>query len=153
MHVEILIATMTGTAERVAQEIELTYADDETTFNLRLMDDLTAQDLVAGPTYLICTATYGQGDIPDNGQAFYDSLTATRPDLSGISFGVLGLGDATYADTFNHGGQQFEKLLNDLGASQVGERAQIDANDGELPEDTGLEWMEQWLHAAREAHA
>ena len=151
MQIEILIATMTGTAERVAQEIELTYADEQTQINLQLMDELTPEVFRPGPIYLICTATYGQGDIPDNGQALFDALMQERPNLSAIAFAVLGLGDATYADTFNDGGARFEKLLNELGAKQIGARAQIDANDGELPEDTGLEWMAQWLDTARES--
>lgn len=151
LHVEILIATMTGTAERVAQEIELTYADDETLISLHLMDDLQPDVFHPHSVFLICTSTYGQGDVPDNGQAFFEALQSQRPDLSAIRFAVLGLGDMTYADTFNHGGMQFEQLLNELGATQIGQRAALDANDGELPEDTGLEWMAGWLPLARDS--
>lgn len=149
LHIEILIATMTGTAERVAQEIELTYGDEQTLFSLQLMDDLKPDVFHPHSIFLICTSTYGQGDIPDNGQDFFEALQAERPDLSGVKFGVLGLGDATYSDTFNYGGARFEELLNELGASQLGSRAQIDANDGELPEDTALEWMRDWLESTR----
>ena len=151
LQVEILIATMTGTAERVAQEIELTYSNDDTLITLQLMDDLQPDVFHPHAIFLICTSTYGQGDVPDNGQAFFEALQTQRPDLSDVRFAVLGLGDMTYSDTFNHGGMQFETLLSELGATQIGERAELDANDGELPEDVGLEWMEAWLETARQS--
>ena len=150
MNIEILVGTMTGTANLVAQEIELTYGDEEVTINVLQMDDLDASVFNPDTTYLICTSTYGQGDVPDNAMAFYESLQKQRPDLSAVRFGVLGLGDMTYSDTFNYGGARFEALLLELGATQIGERAQIDASLGELPEDMAVEWMAGWLEQARD---
>ena len=150
MNIEILVGTMTGTANLVAQEIELTYGDENTTITVHQMDDLEPNIFQAGNTYLICTSTYGQGDVPDNAMAFYDSLCEGRPDLSAIRFGVLGLGDMTYSDTFNYGGAKFEAILLELGAAQIGERAMLDASLGELPEDLAVEWTAQWLEQARE---
>lgn len=149
LQIEILIATMTGTAERVAQEIELTFADEQTLISLQLMDDLRPDVFHPHAIFIICTSTYGQGDVPDNGQSFFEALQTERPNLSEVKFAVLGLGDMTYSDTFNHGGMQFENLLTELGAIPIGTRAQLDANSGELLEDTGLEWMEDWLTIAR----
>jgi len=150
MEIEILVGTMTGTANLVAQEIELTYGDDDVRINVHQMDDLTPAIFEAGKTYLICTSTYGQGDVPDNAMDFYKALLEEKPDLSSVSFGVLGLGDMTYADTFNYGGAKFEAVMSDLGAKQIGERAIIDSSLGELPEDIGVEWMAEWLDHARE---
>jgi len=150
MEIEILVGTMTGTANLVAQEIELTYGEDDVKINVHQMDDLTPAIFEAGKTYLICTSTYGQGDVPDNAMAFYKALQEEKPDLSAVSFGVLGLGDMTYADTFNYGGAKFEAMMSELGAKQIGERAIIDSSLGELPEDMGVEWMAGWLDHARE---
>ncbi|MGH1360473.1 MAG: flavodoxin domain-containing protein [Burkholderiaceae bacterium] len=153
MELVILVGTMTGTANLVAQEIELTYGDDQVAISVVQMDDLTPAVFESGKTYLICTSTYGQGDVPDNALPFFNALHAERPDLSAIPFGVLGLGDMTYADTFNYGGAKFEAILLELGAKQIGERAIIDASLGELPEDMGVEWMAQWLEQAKETAA
>lgn len=149
MLIKTLVATMTGTAHLVAQELELTYADDDTRIEVIPMDDLTPEVFGGDALFLIVTSTYGQGDVPDNGRALYDALAAQRPDLSGVRYGVLGLGDRTYRDTFNYGGMKFDALLGELGAKRIGERATLDAAEGELPEDVAVEWMRDWLELAR----
>ena len=40
MHLIILVGTMTGTAKLVAEEIQLTFEDDSTSVEVKLMDDL-----------------------------------------------------------------------------------------------------------------
>ena len=47
-----------------------------------LMDNLDAQAFAAGGLFLICSSTYGQGDVPDNAKRLYESLQTTRPDLA-----------------------------------------------------------------------
>lgn len=153
MQIEILVGTMTGTANLVAQEIELTYGEDDLAITVHQMDDLTPSIFEPGRTYLICTSTYGQGDIPDNAMSFFNALQTEKPDLSDIQFGVLGLGDMTYADTFNYGGARFEALLLELGAQLIGERAIVDASLGELPEDLGVDWMAGWIEQAKQSVA
>jgi MioC protein len=100
--------------------------------------------------FLICTSTYGQGDVPDNARALYEDLKAKRPNLSHVRYGVFGLGDRTYAETFNFGGKKFDELLSQLGAERVGERHTHDASSGILPEETALEWSQDWLRRVRE---
>jgi len=58
---------------------------------------------------------------------------------------VFGLGDRTYAETFNFGGKRFDELLSELGAQRIGERHKHDASSGVLPEETALEWCQEWL--------
>ncbi|MBW6494457.1 MAG: flavodoxin domain-containing protein [Burkholderiaceae bacterium] len=149
MRINILVATMTGTAQLVAQELELTFGDDDTEIVVTPMDNLGPEVFTGEETYLICTSTYGQGDVPDNGKPLYDALRAQRPDLSAVRYGVIGLGDNTYKDTFNFGGQKFDDLLSELGAKRIGERARLDAAGGQMPEDLALEWMPGWLELAR----
>ncbi len=151
MRINILVATMTGTAQLVAQELELTFGDDDTEIVVTPMDNLGPEVFSGEEIYLICTSTYGQGDVPDNGKPLYDALRAQRPDLSGVRYGVIGLGDNTYKDTFNLGGQKFDELLAQLGAKRIGERARLDAAGGQMPEDLALEWMPGWLELARAA--
>ena len=62
-----------------------------------------------------------------------------------MRYGVFGLGDRTYAETFNFGGKRFDDILAELGATRIGERHKHDASSGVLPEETALEWCQQWL--------
>ena len=139
---------MTGTAHIVAQEIELAFSDEARQITVTSMDKLGPEVFVAGKIYIICTSTYGQGDIPDPAYDLYEALQAQRPDLRHVRFGVLGLGDRTYQDTFNFGGKKFDELLMSLGATRIGARAEIDASTGEFPEDAAMQWMREWLEAA-----
>ena len=153
MKLTILVGTMTGTAQLVAQELDLVWDGDDVEVETLLMDDLDASVFGRAGPFLLCTSTYGQGDVPDNSKKLFDDLAAKRPDLSGVRYGVFGLGDRTYAETFNFGGMKFDTLLGDLGAKRIGERVQHDASSGVLPEEKAEEWAEGWLAQAREAAA
>lgn len=151
LSIRILVGTMTGTAQLVAQELELAWDDGETRVETLLMDKLDSSVFQGGGVFLICTSTYGQGDVPDNAKALYEDLKARRPDLSEVNYGVFGLGDRTYAQTFNFGGKRFDELLADLGATRIGERVQHDASSGTLPEEVAAEWGARWLEQLRAA--
>ena len=150
MKVNILVGTMTGTAQLCAQEMELALDDGETAVETLMMDGLDPSVFQREGVFLICTSTYGQGDVPDNARAFYESLKSARPDLSRVRYGVFGLGDRTYAETFNFGGKKFDELLAELGAERIGERHTHDASSGILPEETALEWCQEWRGKVRE---
>ena len=151
MKINILVGTMTGTAQLCAQEMELALDDGDNRVETLLMDQLDSSVFSRDGVFLICTSTYGQGDVPDNAKALYDDLRARRPNLSGVRYGVFGLGDRTYAETFNFGGKRFDDILAELGATRIGERHKHDASSGVLPEETALEWCQQWLGLIAEA--
>jgi MioC protein len=153
MNVHILVGTMTGTAQLCAQEMELALDDGETQVSTLMMDQLDSTVFRREGVFLICTSTYGQGDVPDNARALYEDLKAKRPDLSHVRYGVFGLGDRTYAETFNFGGKRFDELLAGLGARRIGERHMHDASSGVLPEETALEWCQEWLAKAKDSVA
>jgi len=143
--VTILVGTMTGTAELVAEEVAPVLG--EAGFDVETLDmgDLGADVFERGGVFLICTSTYGQGDVPDNAQALFDELKDARPDLGAIRYGVIGLGDSTYADTYNFGGRLFDELLAELGGKRVGERLEHNASGDDLPEEAGVDWARDWL--------
>ena len=150
LKITILVGTMTGTAQLCAQEMELALQDDETEVATLMMDDLDAGVFSREGVFLVCTSTYGQGDVPDNARKLYDDLKAKRPDLSRVRYGVFGLGDRTYAETFNFGGKRFDDILTELGAKRIGERHTHDASSGVLPEETALEWCQDWVGKVKE---
>jgi MioC protein len=150
MRINILVGTMTGTAQLCAQEMELALDDGETQVTTLMMAGLDATVFSREGVFLVCTSTYGQGDVPDNARALYEDLKVKRPDLSRVRYGVFGLGDRTYAETFNFGGKRFDEILTELGAERIGERYMHDASSGVLPEETALEWCQEWLAKVKE---
>src|ERR671914_1941406 len=110
MKVTILVGTMTGTAQLCAQEMELALDDGETEVETLMMDNLDSSVFSKNSVFLVCTSTYGQGDVPDNARALYEDLKAKRPKLSHVRYGVFGLGDRTYAETYNFVGKRFDEL-------------------------------------------
>ena len=147
--ITILVGTMTNTAQLVAQEIELSVDDEDTRVHVVYMDGLDASAVKPGNLYLICSSTYGQGDVPDNARDFYESLGAKRPDLGSVHYGVIALGDRTYLQTFCFGGKKFDALFSELGAQRIGEVCLHDASAGTLPEEVCVEWAQQWIEQAR----
>ena len=149
----ILVGTMTGTAQLVAQELELRLDDGDMQAQTVLMDGLDATAFADGGLFLICTSTYGQGDVPDNAKQLYESLHNARPDLSNVQYGVIALGDRTYAETFCNGGKRFDGILSELGARRIGEVMQHDASAGTMPEEVAVEWVGGWIEKVRETYS
>jgi MioC protein len=149
LDIQILVGTMTGTAQLVAQELELAFGDDEVAIHTTLMDGLDGRIFDRPGIFLICTSTYGHGDVPDNAKALYADLVSRKPDLSHVRYGVFALGDRTHVGTFCYGGKHFDEALSALGAQRVGEVAEHDASGGTLAEDAVLEWFPQWLDSVR----
>ena len=150
LELTILVGTMTGTAQLVAQELELTLDGGEIRVRTTPMDGLDAGVFSGGGLFLICTSTYGQGDVPDNAKQLYESLQSARPDLSNVQYGVIALGDRTYAETFCNGGKRFDRVLSELGARRIGEIMLHDASAGTMPEEVAAEWIGGWISLCRE---
>src|SRR3972149_4881496 len=106
-----------------------------------------------GGLFLVCTSTYGQGDVPDNAKALYAALQTVRPDLSRVRYGVIALGDHTYAETFCNGGKLFDAILAELGGIRIGDPLLHDASAGTLPEQVAVDWAGPWIGRCRETLA
>jgi MioC protein len=152
----ILVGTMTGTAQLVADEVADVMKARGIAAAVVPMDGLDAAVFAGDGAFLVCSSTYGQGDVPDNAQALFADLERARPDLTHVRYGVIGLGDRTYAQTFCFGGKRFDALLQSLGARRIGEPMLHDASAGTIPEDVAVEWIGAWIdrfNAARDQAA
>lgn len=150
LELTILVGTQTGVAQLVAQEIELRLDGGDIRIKTLAMDDLDPGVFAAGGLFLICTSTYGQGEVPDNAKQLYDGLRELRPDLSNVRYGVIGLGDyGTHANTFCFAAKKFDSILSELGARRIGDPLFNDSCTG-LPEDEAAEWIETWIPLCRE---
>ncbi|MEO7953687.1 MAG: flavodoxin domain-containing protein [Polaromonas sp.] len=158
MKLNILVGTVTSTADYVAQAIQMDCADLTGEIEVLLMDGLDIgvfdQPGSKDALYIICTSTYGMGDLPDNAQALYDSLAAEPRFLGHVRYGVIALGDsASHSQTFCFGGKKFDERLQDLGARRLGEICCLDSGVEPQPEMQAVAWCRSWLAAAMEATA
>ncbi len=149
MNLTILVGTQTGVAQLVAQEIELRLDGEGMNIRTLLMDGIDTSVFGNGGVFLVCTSTYGQGDVPDGARPFYEELLKKRPDLSAVRYGLIGLGDkGTHAKTFCFGAKKFDSVLTELGAVRIGEPLFNDSGTN-LPEDEAAEWIGGWIELCR----
>lgn len=146
----IFVATMTGLADICAEEVERALRAAGIEVERQLMDGLGVDATAEFDMIVIVSSTYGHGDIPDNGQAFFDALQAAGS-LSGKQFAVFGLGDRTYADTFCHAGMKWDALLAEKGAARIAPLERHDASSGTLAEDEAAAWASRWAPLLRAA--
>jgi MioC protein len=142
--ITILVGSMTGNAEFAAEEMQgALQALGEQVEIILMAEDTGPEVFRRQGVILVCTSTYGDGEVPENAKALYGRLCDEKPDLSGVRYGVFGLGDSNY-ETFNFGGQKFDEILSSLGAERLGERSKHDAQSEVTAWELAREWAAQW---------
>ena len=121
----VLWASQTGAAEEFAARL----VDRLEAAALINMDDLALTDLAAARDVLVVTSTFGDGGPPDNGADFWSRLDAAdAPQLHGIRYAVLGIGDRAYANFCGHA-KALDRRLADLGATKLLDRTECETYD------------------------
>jgi len=144
LELTILVGTMTGTAQLVAQELELTLDDGETRVRVRPMDGLDAGVFSGGGLFLICSSTYGQGDVPTTRRTC-TSLSKVRVPTSRRA---IRRDRARRPDLRRNILQRRQTLRRDpseLGARRIGEIMLHDASAGTMPEEVAVAWIAGWI--------
>jgi flavodoxin len=142
----ILVGTETGNAEEVADHLAATLEELGIESEIVDMEEAETSLLDGSRVVIVCTATHGIGELPENSIELYERLEEERPDLTGMMFCVCGLGDIMYPD-FCEGGKIWSRLLSELGATEVIERYEIDG----LPEEEDIEGACEWVERATES--
>ena len=123
--ITILYGTETGNSEDCSEELSEELKEDGIESRVVDMEDYDASELPSEDFVIIITSTHGDGDPPENAIEFLEYLTDERPELAGVSFAVCGLGDTSYR-YFCQTGKDFDKILEELGATRGIERVDCD---------------------------
>jgi sulfite reductase (NADPH) flavoprotein alpha-component len=143
--VAILWASQTGNAEGFAGRCAERLTNEGYAVRLAAMDSVNAADLIGMSRVLLLASTFGDGDSPDNGSAFWSSLEAGgAPRLEHLQFSVLAFGDSSY-DQFCGFGRKLDARLEALGAERLAPRADCEP-EFQVP-------AEAWLAAVAQALA
>lgn len=139
----ILWASQTGNAETLAEHLAQQAGRAGWAVKVAAMDDYPFAELVQDK-YLVCiTSTFGDGDAPDNGQQFWQDLCdEAAPQIDHLQFGLLALGDSSYAQFCGHG-KNLDARLQALGARPLLDRLDCDT-DFEAP---AAQWFDRLLTA------
>lgn len=97
-----------------------------------------------GVVLIVCSST-GIGDLPQNIEPFFHELAGARPGLANVRYGMVGLGDRNYKESFLGGPKKWDALLAELGAHRVGERLELDATDNPAADEDAVAWVLPWL--------
>jgi MioC protein len=143
----LLTGTVTGNADRLSDSIQQRMeAAGYDVVRPEIPDYRHFEE--APDAVLVCTATTGHGDLPEE-LAFVFGLLDQRPPraMAGTPYGVLGLGDRSYQDSFCAAAETADSFLEGIGGYRLQPALLINTPDhaGEGLEKPALDWLDGWL--------
>ena len=145
----ILFASESGNSEKLASDVNKLARKQG--FKPKIVDfaDLDLATLPKAGKLIAIAATWGEGEPPARAvRAYGELMGAGAPRLDGVQFGVLALGDTSYAE-FCAIGKALDARFEALGAKRAADRADLDL-DFEKP---AADWIKGALKALAPAEA
>ncbi|GKX63565.1 flavodoxin [Pragia fontium] len=139
----IFVGTVYGNAQLVAEQAQTLL--QEQGHDVAVFDEGTLEDwtVYQQDTVLVVTSTTGQGDFPDSIESLFYDIKDSVGHQPKLRYGVIALGDSSY-DSFCGAGKQFDALLQEQGATRLGDVLMIDATEVPEPEVFAADWVRQW---------
>ena len=114
----ILFGSQTGNAAGLAEKTAKLAADYGLIPTVYDMDGFDPSTLANHKRTLIITSTWGEGEMPDNAETLWQSVSSQSPSLAGVHFSVCAIGDTAY-DEFCKAGTDWDEKYESLGADRV----------------------------------
>ena len=143
-YVTLLVGSTLGAAEDLA--VDLAEILQKNSYHTVIHTSPQVDHILIKPkhTLLLICSTHGAGDLPENIQPFYQQLLDLAPNLTGVNYLAVGLGDSAY-DTFCEAIQLLDRQLQSLGATRVEDLLTIDVSLLDPPEMIAKQWLDRWL--------
>jgi len=139
--VTIWYGSETGNGRGVAERLAADAKAQGFSVELASTADVKPRAIAKLDTLLLVMSTHGEGDPPDDAEALHKLVLSDRaPRLEKLKFAVFALGDSSYPD-FCQTGQEFDRRLEELGATRLMDRVDVDV-DFEPAEDV---WRSELL--------
>jgi len=124
--VTVLFGSQTGNCQRLATSLSHKLEEQGFQVTLASMNSFKPNGLKKVENLLLLVSTHGEGEPPDNARSFHEFLYSKRaPQLSGLRFSVLALGDTSY-EFFCQTGKDFDQRLEELGGRRLTPRVDCD---------------------------
>lgn len=145
--ITVLFGSQSGKAQGLAKKFSKKLEEQGFQITLSSMADFKPNALKKVQNLLVIVSTHGEGVPPDNAISFHEFLHSKRaPQLDGVRYSVLSLGDTSY-EFFCQTGKDFDKRLGELGATPIVPRVDCDVDFDE----PAAEWMSSVLGAFNSA--
>ena len=149
----VAYASQTGFAEELASATAKALSDAGAPVTLRELSAVTAADLSGRALFVVSTT--GEGDAPDTARAFIRDVMKDGAELGALRYGVLALGDSSYAH-YCAFGRSLDAWLAHAGGEALFDRVEVDDGDpaalrhwqGKLSVLTGVTDAPDWSRPA-----
>ncbi len=123
----IVHASQTGFAESLATRTAASLRAAGVSVQLESLGRVERAELAQLRRALFIASTTGEGDAPDSAAAFL-RVFEQMPDLAGLQYGLLSLGDRSYAN-FCAFGRRLDAWLQHAGATPLFDAVEVDDGD------------------------
>jgi flavodoxin I len=144
----IISATLTGMTEEIAHALheQLVQLLPDREFAVSNIRDLSPEQLQEYSTVILGTSTWDHGIPPPDGEEFLSELAKVKPDLSGVTFALFGLGESVYP-LFCGALSLFREDLEACGATVLKSEFTLDG----YPSSTVMAELAQWAKQSIES--
>jgi sulfite reductase (NADPH) flavoprotein alpha-component len=125
----VAYASQTGFAEEIARRSAEALQEGGVPARLAPLETLDADTLAVAGRAVFVVSTTGEGDAPDHAARFVRRVMRHKAVLTGLDYGLLALGDSSYA-RYCAFGRQLDAWLQIQGATPLFDRVEVDDADG-----------------------
>ena len=151
----IAVASQTGFGDELAEMTRKALTDAGRQAQVRAFSDIDAEAMRSASQVLFIASTTGEGDAPDSASGFLRRIMTGDADLSGLNYGLLSLGDSSYAEYCGFG-RALDAWLRASGAEPLFDAVEVDNGDpaavrhwqGQLSRLTGSVAAPDWAPPA-----
>ncbi|WP_118972425.1 diflavin oxidoreductase [Taibaiella koreensis] len=140
LNITLAYGTETGNSKALAHKLAALGKRQKHKMKVVALDQYKPTQLAGEALFIAVVSTQGDGDPPIAAQRFFDYLIQEQPDLAGLQFAVLALGDSSYP-RFCQAGIDLDQLLRQNKATRVQKPLLCDTDY----ESAAIAWFDQLL--------